>query len=536
MRLLFEKLRKRNVFKVAGAYAIVAWVIMQVADVMFPALGLPPWTVTLTAALLIVGSPLALVLAWVFEVTPQGIRLDTSDAKSGTSVNADTTAGDTTHSVTGSSAPAPIQPVDHAPPARDRNSVAVLPFLDLSVGRDNEYFADGLTEELLNVLCNVGGLRVSSRTSCFSFKRKDVDIPAVANKLRVAHVLEGSVRKDANRIRITAQLIEAESDSHLWSDTYDCEMEDIFAIQRDIAQKIVGALRLKLNPQELPAVATQSAKAYDYYLRGRSFVHKFGPQSLRFAVDMFRRATDIDPQFARAWAGLADAHAIMAIYYARDAAHKTHADEASAKAVALAPGLAEAHVSRGLSYLASEAYAEAEAEFVSAIELAPQMFEGYYHAGRSCIHQGQLDRALEFFRQASAVSPEDYNVPLIAAPIYRSLGDEDRARELDRIGLELAERHLEINPDSARPYYLGSTALLQMGQMEKALDWVQRAIAIDPADQATLYNVACFYSQAGRTDDALDCLEKAALSRTWLQNDTELDPIREHPRFKALLQ
>ena len=398
----------------------------------------------------------------------------------------------------------------------------MLPFLDLSAGRDNEYFADGLTEELLNVLCGIGGLRVSSRTSCFSFKGKDVDIPAVAGKLKVAHVLEGSVRKDGNRIRITAQLIEAQSDSHLWSDTYDCEMEDIFAIQRDIAQKIVGALRLRLNPQDLPAVATQSAKAYDYYLRGRSFVHKFGPQSLRFAVDMFHRATEIDPKFARAWAGLADAHAIMAIYYASDPVHKLQADEASARAVALAPGLAEAHVSRGLFFLASEAYAEAEAEFVAAIERAPQMFEGYYHAGRSCIHQGQLARALEFFKQASAVSPEDYNVPLIAAPIYRSLGDEDRARELDRRGLELAERHLEINPDSARPYYLGSTALLQMGQIDKALDWVKHAIAIDPADQATLYNVACFYAQAGRTEEALDCLERAALSRTWLQNDTEL--------------
>jgi adenylate cyclase len=421
-------------------------------------------------------------------------------------------------------------------PVHDRNSIAVLPFLDLSAGHDNEYFADGLAEELLNVLCSIGGLRVSSRTSCFSFKGKDVDIPAVAGKLKVAHVLEGSVRKDGNRIRITAQLIEAATDSQLWSDTYEREMEDIFAIQRDIAQKIVAALRLRLDPHDLPAVTTQSAKAYDCYLRGRSFVHKFGPQSLRFAIDTFRRATEIDPQFARAWAGLADAHAIMAIYYDRNPDHRRQADEASVKAVALAPGLAEAHVSRGLSLLASEAYAEAEAEFVAAIERAPRMFEGYYHAGRSCIHQGRLDRALEFFKQASTVSPEDYNVPLIAAPIYRSFGDLDRARELERRGVELAERHLEVNPDSARPYYLGSTALMEMGQMDKALDWVRRAIAIDPTDQATLYNVACFYAQAGRTDEALDCLEKAALSPTWLQNDTELNPIREHPRFKALLQ
>jgi adenylate cyclase len=536
VRLIFEKLRKRKVFKVAGAYAIVAWVVVQVADVMFPALGLPAWTITLTAALLMVGFPLALVLAWAFEVTPQGIRRDTGDGTPGAPADSIGDAADATGPTTGSSATADTQPAVLGKPERDQNSIAVLPFLDLSAGRDNEYFADGLTEELLNVLCSIDGLRVSSRTSCFSFKGKDVDIPAVSGKLKVAYVLEGSVRKDGNRIRITAQLIEASSDSHIWSDTYDRELEDVFAIQRDIAQKIVGALRLRMNPQELPAATTLSAKAYDCYLRGRSFVHKFGPQSLRFAIDMFLRATQIDPQFARAWAGLADAHAIMAIYYTRDPAHRLQADEASARALALAPELAEAHVSRGLAFLATEAYDRAEAEFVKAIELAPQMFEGYYHAGRSCIHQGQLNRGLQFFEQASAVSPEDYNVPLIAAPMYRSLGDENRARELERRGVELAERHLEIYPDCARPYYLGSTALLHMGQMDKALDWVKRAIAIDPVDQATLYNVACFYAQAGRTDEALDCLEKADLSRTWLQNDTEIDPIREHPRFEALLR
>ena len=520
MRLFFGQLRRRNVFKVAAAYAIVGWLAMQVADVMFPALGLPGWTITLIAALLIVGFPLALVLAWVFDVTPQGIRLDTGEAKDAGFAEAPA-EGATAHST---------------PTASTRaDSVAVLPFLDLSAGRDNEYFADGLTEELLNVLCGIQDLRVSSRTSCFSFKGKGIAIPAVADKLKVAYILEGSVRKDGNRIRITAQLIEAATDSHLWSLSYDRDMEDIFAIQRDIAQKIVNALRLRLNPRDFPAVTTASAKAYDYYLRGRSFVHKFGPKSLEFAIEMFRRATDADPQFARAWAGLGDAHAIMAIYYKPDTTHKRGADEASGKAVALAPDLAEARVSRGLSFLASEAYTQAEQEFVTAIELAPQMFDGYYHAGRSCIHQGQLRRALDFFEKASAVSPEDYNVPLISAPIYRSFGDENRARELDRRGLELAERHLEINPDSARPYYLGSTALMGMGQMDKALDWVKRAVAIDPADQATLYNVACFYAQAGRTDEALDCLEKAALANSWLKNDTELDPLREHPRFQALL-
>ena len=192
-------------------------------------------------------------------------------------------------------------------------------------------------------------------------------------------------------------------------------------------------------------------------------------------------------------------------------------------------------MARGVALLAAQAYADAEREFITASEIAPQMFEGHYYAGRSCIHQGQLERALEFFERASAVSPEDYNVPLIAAPLVRSLGDAARALELDRRGVELAERHLENNPDSARPYYLGAGALMMLGQPGKAVDWARRAIAIDPEDPATLYNVACFYAQAGRSDDALECLENGVTSKTWLENDPELDPLRELPRFMTRL-
>jgi len=526
-RRLVEQLRKRKVFKVAAGYAVVGWLSMQVADVMFPALGLPTWTVTLAAALLIVGFPVALALAWLFQVTPEGIRVDTG-----------------TLQAPAIDPPPPREATAADPPRTDATrdvvtgadrGVAVLPFLDLSAARDNEYFSDGLTEELLNVLCSVEGLRVSSRTSCFNLKGKDIDIPTVASRLKVSHVLEGSVRKSGNRVRVSAQLIEAATDSHLWSDTWDRDLDDIFAIQQDIARRIVEALRLRLDTRALPERTTRSIQAYDCYLRGRSFVRRFGPKSLGFAIESFRRATEIDPGYARGWAGLGEAHAIRAIYYNTDPADSGSADTASRRAVELAPRLAEALVARGVASLAAQAYADAEHEFVTAIGIAPQMFEGHYYAGRTCVHQGHLRRALEFFERAATVSPEDYNVPLLMAPIYRSLGEEARALELDRRGIELAERHVEINPDSARPYYLAAAALMMIGQPDKALDWARRAIAIDPSDPATLYNVACFYAQAGRTEDALDCLENGVTSRSWLQNDPELDPIREHPRFKALL-
>ena len=207
MKELLSELRDRKVFRVAIVYIVAGWLVMQIADVMFPALGLPPWSVTLVAALLILGFPVAVVLSWAYDAGPGGIRRDTRDK-------------------------------DNAPASVDRKSVGVLPFADMSPGKDQEYFSDGLTEELLNVLAQLPGLRVCSRTSSFSLKNANADIRTVAERLRAAYVVEGSVRKAGDNLRITAQLIEAASDTHLWSQTYDRELDDVFAIQDDIARQI----------------------------------------------------------------------------------------------------------------------------------------------------------------------------------------------------------------------------------------------------------------------------------------------------------
>ncbi len=516
MSSLIKELRDRKVFKVAIVYVIGGWLLMQVADVMFPALGLPEWTITLVVALLIIGFPVALILAWAYEATPDGIRRDPGD------VDADRAQADTA----GDTGVAPRT-----------GSIAVLPFIDMSPDKDNEYFSDGLTEELLNVLAGASGLDVSSRTSCFTFKGKDVDIPTVAEKLKVAHVVEGSVRKAGNQIRIAAQLIEAASDTHLWSDTYDRELDNIFDIQDDIARKITKALRVRLDPRHTPEVTTDSAKAYDLYLRGRGFYHKFGPKTLRYAIEMFTKATEADPEFARAWCGIADCHSILVLYHGSGKSDLTSSDEASLKAIELAPELAEAYVSRGLFYLAAEQHRDAEHMFEQAIGLEPNMFEAHYHLARACIHQNKLTQALEWFDKAAKRSPDDFEGPLIAAPIYRSLGKHERAHTEEVRGIANAERHLEAHPDNARAYYLGTTALFHTGQEQKANEWAERALAIDPTDGSTLYNVACFYAQAGNADKAFDCLDRGGIhSVAWMDVDPELDPIRDHPRFDEILQ
>jgi len=226
MRQFIRELRQRNVFKVAIIYVIAGWVLLQVADVLFAALNLPEWTVTLVAGLLIIGFPLAMILAWAFELTPQGLRRETkATPATADRVDERLTGDDSRHAAK----TAPAQALASA------KSIAVLPFADFSAERDSEYFADGLTEELLNVLSKVNDLRVSSRTSCFAFKGKDSDVRSVARTLGVSHVLEGSVRKAGNTLRITAQFIDAANDAHIWSETYDRELDDIFAIQDDIA-------------------------------------------------------------------------------------------------------------------------------------------------------------------------------------------------------------------------------------------------------------------------------------------------------------
>jgi adenylate cyclase len=388
-RFLTE-LRQRNVFKVAVVYLAAGWLLLQVAHIMFPTFGLPPWSTTLVASLLMLGFPVALVMAWALELTPQGIRRATATAAS-EPVIAVTEDAVATEDAARDAAPAVVLPAS-GPVEREFKSIAVLPFVDMSPGHDNEYFSDGLTEELLNVLTRVPDLRVSSRTSCFAFKSKNVDIRTVAEKLKVGHVVEGSVRKAGDRIRITAQLIEAASDSHLWSETWDRNLGDIFAIQDDIAHSIVSALALKLSPGDEPDATTRDPRAYDLYLKGLSFHHRFGPRSQGYAIDLFRRATALDPGFAKAWAGLAGAHAWLAVYHGGGVAAQTASEQASLRAVELAPEMAEARTARAISLSAMERFEEAAREFEHAIRLNPKLFEAWYYYARTAFHQNRLRR------------------------------------------------------------------------------------------------------------------------------------------------
>jgi len=422
-------------------------------------------------------------------------------------------------------------------------SVAVLPFANNSADPENEYFTDGIADEIISALTKIQSLRVTSRTSSFAFKGKNEDIGEIGKKLKVSTVLEGTVRKMGNRLRITAQLVNVADGSNLWSERYDREMEDIFAIQDDISQAIVKALRVILTEGEkkqIEKARVVSVQAYDYYLRGRQYFHQLRRKSLEYARQMFNRAIETEPEYARAWAGIADSCSMLYTYFdARDFNLK-QADIASAKALELEPELAEAHVARGLAVSLSKRFEEAESEFETAMRLDPKLFEAAYWFGRALQSEGRFQEAVKMFERASALRPEDYQAPNLLAQAYNSMGMAEQRDVALRKAMKLMQESLALNPDDARACNLLAIAFAIVGEPDKAIEFAERSMAIDPDDPVLLYNVACTYSVLGKHDEAISCLERAVDKgfghKEWLDHDPDLAPIRSNPRFQAIAQ
>jgi len=505
----WEEVKRRKVVRVVIAYLIVGWGLIQIADVTLDPLHLPEWAGTLVIWLIGLGFPIAVILAWVLDVTPEGVKVTEAASED-------------------------TEPADA--------SIAVLPFVNMSGDPENEYFSDGLSEELLNLLARLQSLRVSSRTSSFALKGKDLDMPSIARQLGVRHVLEGSVRRSGDRVRITAQFIDAVDDRHLWSETYDRELQDIFAVQDEIARHIVEALKLTMTSDEHDAIqsTTEDANALDYYLRGREQYHRTEPGHLDKSREMFEAALRIDPHYALAWAGLT--YVFVDTYWYRDKEPKwiEQAHEASRKAIEFAPHLAESHSARGYAYYVHEQYDEAEAEFEQAIKINPRLFEPIHFYAQMARTLGQYEKSAELYCRAAEARPEDYQALALGASMFAMAGDSRRANELLEEHLDRAKRALELHPDDARALCLGALAYLNLGDEKTGLDWLNRSQVANPNSANVFYNSACFHSLSGNVEAALDCLEKAAglgarNKRMW-ESDSDFAAIRDQPRFSALLE
>ncbi|MBU6417447.1 MAG: tetratricopeptide repeat protein [Xanthomonadaceae bacterium] len=513
----FAEFRRRRVFRVAAAYAVAGWLLIQLGSAIFEPIGLPPWSMRLLLVLLLLGFVLACALAWVYDIGVRGIERTSPVSE--------------TSPATGEHAAVPGA------------SVAILPFADLSEVMDQAYFCDGLAEEIMNALACCPGLRVASRTSSFRFRGGGVDAREIGRALNVAAIMEGSVRKSGNRVRVTAQLIDAGSGYHLWSENFDRGLEDIFAIQEEIARNIARALRVSLKADaglDIGRNAPRDMRAYEFYLRGRQIQSLKSSDNWTKAPQMFRRAIELDSDYAQAQAGLADSLAQLLIWrIIRPEGALEEAIAAAKRALELAPELAEAHVARANTLSLSGDNEGAIAAFQRAIELNPELYEAHYYYGRHCFAQGQHERAIEAFEAAHRVRPDEFQALTLASNAADALGDKARGDALLRRALPSALAEIAADPENGRALYLAAGMQVRMGDAEGARRNIETALRLQPDDFGTLYNAACTYTHLGDNERALDMLDRALSAghgfREWIEHDPDLESLRGMPRYRQVM-
>ncbi len=432
---------------------------------------------------------------------------------------------------------APDAAPDASPePAVPEASAAVLPFADMSPSRDQEYFCDGMTEEIITALTRTPGLMVPARTSVFALKGTAYDVREIGRMLGVATVLEGSVRRYGERLRVTAQLIDARTGYHLWSERWDRGLEDMLALQDEIAERIAEAVK----PNARPAASLPEPSAEEFCRRGLVWVHRFSRRAQRFAQELFRQALALDPANARAWSGLALSEVLVYRYSAATEERRGDAVRAAARAVELDAGSPDAWTAKGAAATICLDFDEATEAFSRALELDPDHFEAHYYFGRACTEFGQPEAAARLYERAAALRPMDYQALLFAKQAFRFLGREDKAKAMEARVLTAAEQALREDPTDARALSLTACVLKSAGREREARAWLERAIVLEPDEPHVLYNCACGFLQLGETAKALDLLERidfsAMANKSWMDHDRDLDPLRNDPRFRALME
>ena len=598
MQNLFQELSRRNVFRVGIAYGVIAWVVAQVAELALDSFDAPGWVIKTLLLLLALGAPLVMIIAWAYELTPEGVKRE-KDVDRSQSITHHTahkldyiiigvlavavglllvdkfvltpSAGPTAAQVITQQAPVASQgPGDttgqQAGKKSGQQSIAVLPFVDMSPGKDQEYFSDGIAEELLNVLVKIKSVKVASRTSSFAFKGKDIGIPQIAEELQVDNVLEGSVRKAGDQVRITAQLIDVRTDRHLWSETYDRKLEDVFAVQDEIAQKIVEALTLTLGAGEratlsAPHQATENLEAYELFLRGRALWQRRGAENIRKSIDLFDQATKLDPGFSRAWSALAAAHLTLPVYdlTANEAEEWGQADSFARKALALDPDIAEALAVMGDLTRGKGAWQEAETYYHRAIALEPGSVTGHLWYGEFLMDVGRVQEALTENIKAVELDPLSPGANINLSNTYILLGNYQLGVKYALVGADLGHQggmflaaysYLALgNYVKAREYFdlfVQALGLPTPNEFGNALvDAAQdpgarpRALAVGRELEVGEDSIVLLLVQSGDLDQAFSEIPLARdnwANTIWYVWDVIFAPLRKDPRFKDIVR
>jgi adenylate cyclase len=427
--------------------------------------------------------------------------------------------------------------------ASDKPRVAVLAFVNMSGDQDQEYFSDGITEDIITDLSKASMLSVMARNTTFALKSRAIDLGQLSRQLNVTHVVEGSVRKSGNRVRITAQLIEAKSGNHLWAERYDRDLTDMFALQDEISHAIVAALKVHLAPRERADIGrrtTENVEAYQLYMMARFYSRSGSRQSRRMATDLYRRASELDPNFARAWANLALTHSWAKLLGGSELSLDA-IEKLATRALRLDDKLAEAHVAHAEVLRRRGQIAAAELAARRAIELDPTLHMAHFTLGDIFRRSNRWKEAIDAYDTATSLNEDAWWSPAHSSWCYTQIGDMQGAR---RVGLEAGkrlDRATKFDPEDANAYSMGCFVLGLVGRDQEAVEWANRALELDPGDHLTGYNIACFFLQIGKPDRAFEILERCMphlgeAQLTWMQNDPDFDRVRNHHRYLALLQ
>jgi serine/threonine-protein kinase len=477
LKKFFAELKRRRVYSVAVAYVVGGWALTQGIAQVLPVFDIPNWVVRLIVVLIVLGFPVALALSWFFDLTRYGI-VRTPDRIPENGIE-----------IVGSS-------------VSSEKSIAVLPFHNLSAGKDDTYFGDGIAEELLGALAKVDGLRVAARRSSFSFKHREADLAEIASRLNVEHVLEGSVRRDGNRVRVTAALIDARAGFTIWSETYEREMHGIFVLQDEITCAIVNTLKLKLAIS--PLSTPRSTEAYDDYLRGLFYSDKSTEEALRNSLEFFERALEKDPRFARAWTGIAKSWLWLADAYVKPLEAYSKVSEAAMNAINVDDGEAEAHV-----YLAETKrildwdLRGAEAEYLRAFEIDSNSTPSNYFIAAFYAAVGERDKALGHLSRTAKIDPASLWVSNFACEIYRYFGLIDEA-------MAAGERSLQLDPTFLYSEPLLAALYREMGRFDDAIALYKKSQDISGR---VPFGLAITYAKMDRREEARRILKAACAAR-----------------------
>jgi len=438
---------------------------------------------------------------------------------------------------------APAPEAATPPPATAKSpsplSIAVLPFVNMSGDIEQEYFSDGITEDILTDLSRVSALFVIARNTAFTFKGRAEEAVQVARELNVKYVLVGSIRKVGTRVRIITQLIDGTSGGHVWAERYDRAFGDIFALQDEISQATVAALKVRLLPQERKAIetrSTQNPEAYELYLHARHYLQQRGARNLEIALRFCHQALEVDSNYSRAWASVALCEALL---YVRGRSRDSGLSAAE-KALSLDPTLAEAHAAKGRALAELGRYEEAVAAHEISLKLNPDSFDVRYYFGRTCHQIGRHEAAIEHLERAAQLLETDYSPLGLVSQSYEMLGRKDEATHTVRRAFALIESEIAERPDNVHAIVQGAWALAYLGERKRAQEWARRAMAIDPDDPLDHYNLGCSLARMSKPEQALDLLEACASKMSpewidWVKQDSDLISLHDHPRYKALI-